>query len=130
MWSHVAASGPRTILCLVTPAAGTFSLSMFHNVLPETLSISLRMIRESCALKAGLPIGFSAVITQAGVAVPLPLLPPLPLPCPGCLGNVVAHMLHPLEGTLWCTDVGMMLGQSFGVDDMLCYLQGRQFCLN
>ena len=116
--SRVAASGPRTILCLVSPAAGTLSLSAFHNVLPETLSISPRMILKSCALKAGLPSGFSAVITRAGVAAPLPLLPPLPLPRPGRLGNVVACMLHPLEGTLRCTDVGMTLGQFFGVVDI------------
>ena len=48
----------------------------------------LRMILESCARNAGLPIGFSAVITRAGVAVPLPLLPPRPLPRPGRLGSV------------------------------------------
>ena len=64
------------------------------------------MILESCALNVGLPIGFSAVITWAGVAAPLPLLPPLPLPRLGHLGNVVARMLHPRGGTLQCTDVG------------------------
>ena len=72
------------------------------------------MIQESCALNAGLPIGFSAVITQAGVVAPVPLLPPLPLPRPGRLGNVVACMLRPLEGTLRCTDVGSTIGQFFG----------------
>ena len=77
-------------------------------------SISPAMILESCALKAGLPIGFSAVIIQAGVVAPLPLLPPLPRPRPGCLGNVVARMLRPLEGTLQCTDVGSTVGQFFG----------------
>ena len=68
------------------------------------------MILESCALNEGLPIGFSAVIIWAGVAAPLPLLPPLPLPLPGRLGNVVARMLCPLEGTLRCTDVGSTVG--------------------
>ena len=91
---------------------------MFHKVCPVTLSISPRMIRESCALNSGLPIGFSADITRAGVAAPLPLLPPLPLPRPGRLGNVVARMLRPLEGMLQCTDVDLTIGQSFGADDM------------
>ena len=68
------------------------------------------MILESCALNVGLPIGFSAVITQAGVAAPLPLLPLPLLPRPGRLGSVVARMLHPLKGTLWCTDVGSTVG--------------------
>ena len=76
------------------------------------------MIWESCTLNAGLPIGFSAVIIQAGVVAPLPLLPPLPLPLPGCLGSVVARMLRPLVGTLQCTDVDLTIGQSFRVDDM------------
>ena len=73
------------------------------------------MILASCALNVGLPIGFSAVIIRAGVAAPLPLLPPLPLPRPGRLGRVVARMLHPLEGTLRCTDVGSTIGRFFGV---------------
>ena len=77
------------------------------------LSISPAMILASCALNAGLPIGFSAVITRAGVAVSLPLLPLLPLPRPGRLGNVVACMLRPLGGTLRCTDVGSTLGRFF-----------------
>ena len=76
------------------------------------------MILESCALNAGLPIGFSAVITWAGVAAPLPLLPLPLLPLPGRLGSVVARMLRPLEGTLQCKKVGLTLGQSFRVDDM------------
>ena len=75
-----------------------------------TRSISPAMILESCALNAGLPIGFSAVIIWAGVAAPLPLLPPLPLPRPGCLGSVAAHMLRPLEGTLQYKDVGSTVG--------------------
>ena len=94
-------------------AVGTLLLSMFHSVLPVTRSISPRMILESCALNAGLPIGFSAVIIWAGVVAPLPLLPPLSLPRPGRLGNVVARMLHPLEGTLRCTDVGLTVGRFF-----------------
>ena len=99
-------------------AAGTLFLSMFHSVLPETLSISPRMILESCALNAGLPIGFSVVIIWAGVAAPLPL-PPLPLlPHPGHLGSMVACNLRPLEGTLWCINVDLTVGQSFGVDNM------------
>ena len=52
----------------------------------------------------------------AGVAAPLPLLPLPPLPHPGCLGSMVAGMLHPLEGMLQCTDVDLTIGQSFGVD--------------
>ena len=72
------------------------------------------MILESCALNAGLPIGFSAVIIWAGVPVPLPLLPPLPLPRPGHLGSVVAHMQRPFEGTLRCIDVGSTVGRFFG----------------
>ena len=115
--SRVTASGPRINLLPVTLAVGTLLLSMFHNVHPVTHSISPSMILESCALNAGLPIGFLAVITRAGVVAPLPLLPLLPLPCPVCLGSVVAHMLHPLEGTLRCTDVGLTIGQSFRVDD-------------
>ena len=111
---RVTASGPRINFLPVTPAVKTLLLSMFHKVRPVTLSISPRMIRESCALNAGLLIGFSAVITRAGVGAPLPLLPPLPLPRPGRLGSVVACMLHPLEGTLRCTDVGSTVGQFSG----------------
>ena len=91
-------------------AGGTSFLLAFHKVLPVILPISPAMIWESCALNAGLPIGFLAVIIWAGVAAPLPLLPPLPLPHPGRLGSVVARMLRPLEGTLWCTDVGLTVG--------------------
>ena len=113
----VTASSPRPILRLVTVAVGTLFLSMFHSVLPETRSISPSIILESCALNMGLPIGFSAVIVQAGVAAPLPLLPLSLLPLPGCLGSVVARNLRPLEGTLRCTDVDLTTGQSFRVDD-------------
>ena len=115
--SHATASGPGVNLPLVTLAAGTVLLSMFHNVHPVTLSISPRMILESCALNVGLPIGFLAVIIWAGVAAPLPLLSLLPLPRPGCLGSMVAGMLCPLVRMLWCTDVDLMTGQSFGADD-------------
>ena len=112
--SRVTASGPGINLLPVYLAVGTLPLSMFHSVLPVMCSISPVMILESCALNAGLPIGFSAVIIRAGVVAPLPLLPPLPLPHPGHLGNVVAHMLRPLEGTLRCTDVGSTVGRFFG----------------
>ena len=114
---HVTASGPGINLLPVILAAGTLSLLMFHNVCPVTLSISPRMILESCALKVGFPIGFSAVITRAGVAVPLPPPPLSLLPHPGRLGSVVAHMLHPLEGMPQCINVDLMIGQSFGVDN-------------
>ena len=115
--SRVTASGPGINLLPVTLAVGMLSLSRFHNIRPVTLSISLRMILESCALKAGLPIGFSAVIVWAGAAAPLPLLPPLPLPCPGHLGSMAARMLRPLRGTLRCTDVGLTVGRFFGGSD-------------
>ena len=98
VWPCVSASGPGINLILGTLAVGTLSLLTFHSVHPVTLSISPRMILKSCALNAGLPIGFSVVITWAGVAAPLPL-PPLPLlPLPGCLGSVVACNLHLLKG--------------------------------
>ena len=109
--SHVPASGPGINLTLVILAVWTLSLLLFHKVRPVILSISPAMILESYALNAGLPIGFSAVIIRAGVAAPLPLLPPLPLPWPGHLGNVVAHMLRPM---LRCTDVGSTVGWFFG----------------
>ena len=108
--SRVPTSGPGINLLPVFLVVGTFPLSTFQRVLPVTRLISPRMILESCAWNVGLPIGFSAVIIWAGVAVPLPLLPPLPLPPPGCLGNVVASMLHPLGGMLRCTDVGSTAG--------------------
>ena len=91
---------------------------MFQRVLPVIRLISPVIILESCALNVGSLIGFSAVIIWAGVVLPLPLLPPLPLPRPGRLGSVVARMLCPLEGMLQCTDVDSMIGQSFGVVDM------------
>ena len=114
---RVTASGPGVSLLPVTLAVGTLSLSMFHSVRPVTPSISLRTILESCALNAGFPIGFSAVIIWAGVAAPLPLLPLLPLPRPDHLGSMVAGMLRPQEGMLWCTDVDLTIGQSFRADD-------------
>ena len=97
-------------MCL---AAGTLLLSMFHSVRPVIRSISPAIILESCALNAGLPIGFSAVVLRAVVVAPLPLLPPLSFPRPVHLGSVVADMLHPLEGTLRCTDEGLTVGQFF-----------------
>ena len=104
-WSgilHVAASGPGTNLFPVTLAVGTLPLLLFQGVLPVSLSISPRMILESCALNGGSPSGFPMGLVLAGVATPLPLLPLPPLPHPGHLGSVVARMLHPLEGTLIC----------------------------
>ena len=114
----VAASWPRINLTLATLAGGMLPRLVFHKVLPVILSISPAMIWASCALNSGLPIGFSVVIIWAGVAAPLPLLPLPPLPLPGCLGNVVAHMLCPLVGTLRYTDVDFDLGQSSGADNM------------
>ena len=88
-----------------------------------TRSISPRMRQESCALKAGSVSGFPTVLVWAGGA-PLPVPPLLGFPlCPppilrsGCLGNVVAGNLRPLEGTLRCTDLDFSVDQSFGVDD-------------
>ena len=95
-------------------AGGTLSLLLFHKVHLVILSISPAMIWESCALNAGLPIGFSAVIIRAGVAAPLPLLPPLPLPRPGHFGSMVAPNLCPLKGTLRCISVGLTVGRFFG----------------
>ena len=115
--SRVSTSGPRINLLPGLQVIRTFPLSTFQRVLPVTRSISPRMILESCALNAGVPIGFSAVIVWAGVVVPLPLLPPLPLPCPGHLGNVAARMLRPPEGMLRYTDVGSTVGQFFGGSD-------------
>ena len=103
-----AASG--TNLIPVTLAAGMLSLLAFQGVRPVACSISPSIALESCALNAGSPNGFTMALGWAGV-VPLPvpplgvpLLPP-PLPRSGCLGNVVAHNLRPLKGTLQCTDV-------------------------
>ena len=114
MISCVTALGPGTNLLPATLVDGTLSLSRFHSVRPVTLSISPVMIRESCALNAALPIGFSAVIIRAGVLAPLPLLHPLPLPRPGRLGSVVARSLRPLKGTLRCINVGSTVGPFFG----------------
>ena len=98
----------------MTLAGGTLSLLSFHKVRPVIRSISPVIIWESCALNVALPIGFSAVIIRAGVAAPLPLFSPLPLPRPGRLGNVVARMLRPPVRTLRCTDVGSTVGRFSG----------------
>ena len=104
-------------------AVGTLSLLAFQGVRPVTRSISPRMRRESCALKAGSISGFPTVLVWVGGApLPVPPLPgfPLllpPLPRSGCLGNVVAGNLRPLEGTLWCTDEDFSVDRSSGVDD-------------
>ena len=116
--SRVAASGPGISLTLVTLAAGMLPLLLFQGVHPVILSISPRMILESCALKAGSPMGFPMGLVWAGVAAPLPLPPLPPLPRPGHLGSVVARMLCPLVGTLQYINVDLMIGQSFGVDNM------------
>ena len=117
---HVAVS--RSNLILVILAAGTLSLLLFQGVHPVILSIYPSMALESCALNAGSPNGFPTGLVWAGGVPPLPLLPlpPLPLPplpCSECLGSVVAGMLCPREGTLWCTDVDLTIGQSSGVGD-------------
>ena len=116
--SRVAASGPRISLTPVTLAAGMLPLLLFQGVHPVILSISLRMILESCALKAGSPMGFPMGLVWAGVAAPLPLPPLPPLPCPGHLGSMVARMLCPLVGTFRYISVDLTIGQSFRVDDM------------
>ena len=125
MLPRVTASGPGINLILVTRAAGTLPLLLFQGVRPVILLISPRIILESCALKAGSPIRFLVVLVWAGVAAPLPLLPLAPLPRPGRLGSMVAHMLHPLEGTLRYINVDLTIGQSDGVDDKWCFLLGR-----
>ena len=122
---HVAVPGPGINLIPVTWAGGTLSLLLFQGVHPVILSISPRMILESCALNAGSLIGFPMGLVWAGVAAPRPLLPLLPLPHPGRLGSVVVRMLCPLEGMLWCINVDLKIGQSFGVDDRLCFLLGK-----
>ena len=120
---HVTASRPGINLLPVFPAVRTLLLSMFQSVHPVTRSISPRTILESCALNVGLPSGFLAVIIWAGVAAPLPLLPPLPLPRPVHLSSVVARILCPLGGTLRCTDVGSTVGRFFrGFDKWCCLL--------
>ena len=114
--SRVAASGFNLILVIL--AAGTLFLLLFQSVRPVILSISPSMALESCALNAGSLNWFLMGLVLAGGIPPLPLLPLPPLPRSGHLGSVVADMLHPLEGTLWCTDVDLTIGQSFRVDDM------------
>ena len=114
---HVATSGPRITLTPGILVAGTLPRLLFQGVHPVILSISPRMILESCALNAGSLIGFLMGLVWAGMAAPLPLLPLPPLPHPGCLGSVVAGMLHPLKGTLWYINVNLTIGQSFRVDD-------------
>ena len=105
----------------VTLVAGMLSLLLFQGVRPVTLSTSPSIIRESCALYTGSPSAFPLALGWAG-AVPrpvpplgAPLLPP-PLPHSGLLGNVVAHDLRPLIGTLWCTDQDFPVGLSCRVD--------------
>ena len=112
----------RSNLITVTLAAGTLSLLAFQGVCPVAHSISLSIALESCALNMGSPNGFLTGLVLAG-AVPLPAppldgppLPALPLPCSGRLGNVAAGNLHPLIGTLQCTDVDLTIGQSFRAD--------------
>ena len=110
----VAASRSNLILAIL--AAGTLFLLLFQGVHPVILSISPSMALESCALNVGSPNWFPMGLVLAGGGPPLPLLPLPPLPRSGHLGSMVDGMLHPLEGMLWCTDVDLTIGQSFGVD--------------
>ena len=121
----VATSGPGTNLFPVTLAVGTLPLLLFQGVHPVSLSISPRMILESCALKVGSLIGFLMGLVWAGVATPLPLLPLPPLPCPGRLGNMVARMLHLPVRMLRYINVDLMIGQSSRVDNRLYFLLWR-----
>ena len=86
-------------------AGRTMSLFSFQGVHPVAHSISPSMALESCALNAGSLNGFPTGLVWAGGIPPLPLLPLPPHPRSGSLGNMVACMLHPREGTLQCTDV-------------------------
>ena len=110
---HVTASGIN-----LTLVAGTFPLLLFQGVHPVTLSISLRIALESCALKAGSLNGFLMGLVWAGGIPPLPL-PPLP-PLSHCwhLGSMVTGSWHPLVGTLQNKIVDWPIGQSFEVDNM------------
>ena len=117
------AATSRFNLIPVILAAGMLSLLLFQGLRPVILSISPSMALEICALNAGSPNGFLTGLVLAG-AVPLPAppldgppLPALPLPCSGCLGNMAAGNLHPLIGTLQCTDVDLTIGQSFRADE-------------
>ena len=103
---------------MVRKLAGTLPLLLFQGVHPVILSISPRITLESCALNAGSPNGFPTGLVLAGGVPPRPLLPLPPLPHFGCLGSVVADMLRPLEGMLWCTDVDLTIGQSSRVGNM------------
>ena len=102
----------------MTLAAGTLPLLLFQGVLPVILSISPRMILESCALNVGSTIGFPMGLVWARVAAPLPRLPLPPLPHPGHLDSMVDGMLRPLEGTLRYINVDLTTGQSSRVDGM------------
>ena len=113
---HVATSSSSLIPVIL--AAGTLPLLLFQGVCPVSLSNSLRISLESCALKGGSPNGFSMGLVWAGGIPPLPLLPLPPLPHSGCLGSVVACNLHPQVGTLQNKIVDWPIGQSSGVDDM------------
>ena len=114
--SHVATSGSSLILVIL--AAGTLPLLLFQGVHPVILSISPRMVLESCALTTGSPNGFPTGLVWAGGGPPLPLLPLPPLPCSGHLGSVVAGNLHPQVGTLQYKIVDWPIDQSSRVDDM------------
>ena len=113
---HVATSSSSLIPVIL--AAGTLPLLLFQGVCPVSLSNSLRISLESCALKGGSPNGFSMGLVWAGGIPPLPLLPLPPLPHSGHLGHVVSGSLHPQVGTFWCKIVDSLIDQSSGVDNM------------
>ena len=121
-WCSCAAT-TRFNLTPVILAVGTLSLLLFQGVRPVIHSISPCTRWVSCALNAGSVSGFPmGLVWVGGAPCPLPPLPgfplrPPPLPRSGCLGNVAAGNLRPLEGTLRCINVDFSVDQSFRVDD-------------
>ena len=78
------AATPGFNLIPVILAAGTLSQLSFQGVRPVTRSISPRMRRVSCALKAGSISGFPMVLVWVGGA---------PLPVPPLLGSPFFFLL-------------------------------------